>query len=146
MLEEYAREYYNADNLTNSFYDSMNLCIARAEAQLGRLNPDRRFHDEYISGIKISVDSKNMCCKVELSIYGYEDKKTTMVFHKVKGLKFEGEIINEKSVYPPFGSLTTIAQILDVWYDYRTYFECCFLLDNARYFVIKAEDIQFITS
>lgn len=145
MFEKYAIEYYKSDDyLSNFSYDTINECIMHAEAKLEKLNPYRRFHDDYIVGFHIYIANDVLSCKVELSSHIVKNKTSTIIFHQVTSLNIQGELISTSAIYPPSQGSITFAQVLDVWFDYQSSFECCFLLDNERYFILKSKDIQFI--
>lgn len=143
MFEKYALKYYASDDLLDFPFDEINKYVSRAEIRLGKLTPDRRLHDDYIIDFHVYVENESLSCKIELISHIDEGKTFAIIFQNVSNLSIKGELVDYAASYPSPKSTFTFAQVLDIWYDYQTSFECCILLDNERYILIKCTNIRF---
>ena len=100
------------------------------------------FHDKYLLGIHLYVEQNTKYCQIQIEGNGYS---AVIIFEDIVYFKFYGKAISAKWEYPELPNIGTIAQILDIWLDFKHGLICYILLDNKRYIVAKSTEIQYRT-
>ncbi len=143
MLERLAVQYYEDDDVSEDLRTRINQCWARAKGVLrtktiNAMKQEAWFHDWYLTEFTVYCERKVQFCRITLS---KRDHQCRLVFSGVEAVSMFGELISPIAKYPDSSVGTSFAQVLDTWMDYQKRFECCLLLDNERFIVLKAKDV-----
>lgn len=148
MFELFAKQYYEC-------YDD-EATIVRLLNQIGKygrrasafmtdevkniIGTNHSFHDWYLTKCALCCEQMTKFCKLTVS---KNRESHDLLFSGIVSLQIFGELISDEAIYPESERNCSLAQILDMWFDYRTHFEFCLLLDNERFVLIKAKDFCF---
>jgi len=144
MLEEMAFTYYKEDaDVSDSLFATIKECEQRAKGILKKtvvniLTEKDSFHDAYLSVINIQSDNGVTQCKMGLSHLGI---LYTIYFNGVSSFHVKNDIVSPDAEYPKSENESSMAQVLDIWFDYHDELECCILLDSERFVLIKTQNV-----
>ena len=74
------------------------------------------FHDKHILGIHLYANQDTKNCRIEIKGDGFS---ATMTFVDIEYFRIYGKAISSKWEYPELPNVGTIAQILNVWLDFK---------------------------
>ena len=144
MLEDLAMQYYAEDELSDDLQTQIEQCRQRSERIVSAevkqiIHASHSFHDWYMTECAVYCESETKFCKIALF---KGNAKCRVLFSGVSFLSISGELISHTANYPGAWENASIAQVLAIWLDYQKRLECCWLLDNERFMLLKAEDIS----
>ena len=144
MLKKMALDYFKEEEISSFLINDIDACKKRTNAKLDNavicsLKTNHSFHDAYL--VSVCVCSENGMALCQLS-FARSDSLHRFTFRGISSLHVEGDLVSPDANYPKQKNNSSIAQVLDIWFDYQNEFECCILLDSERFILLKAQNVQ----
>lgn len=144
MLKKMALDYFKEEEVSASLIDYVDACNQRANAKLDNavicsLKTNHAFHDAYLASICLFSENGVVLCQL---CFIQSDISHRFKFRGISSFHVEGDLVSPNANYPKEKDSSSVAQVLDIWFDYQNEFECCILLDSERFILLKAQNVQ----
>lgn len=145
MFEKMAFDYFKEEDVPEYLVEYLDTCRKRINGKLDHevicsLKTNHSFHDSYLTSVLVSSANNGMgSCQINLIRF---DIHYIFEFYGISTFHIEGDIVSPNANYPKPKADSSIAQVLDIWFDYQKEFECCILLDSERFIILRAQDVK----
>lgn len=144
MLETLVARYYSEEDLSEEFLSQIGVCEQNARRALDSQTAyiwkeNCFFHDWYVCKFAVYCEKEKTHCRITLY---KRNRSIALLYRDVKSISSVGEWVSCDAQYPPSDSGNSFAQVLSIYLDHAQIFDCCLLLDNERYILIKAVDVE----
>ena len=144
MFENLVLLYYATEEIDQALVKQIAESRHRAEAFMAcnekrTLEDTHSFHDWYLTECGVYCEPDIKKCRIVLK-HGSEVYQILLA--EVSSFSAYGELVSDKANYPETYGKPPLAQVLDLWIDYRDGFEFCLLFDNERYIIIRSKCLQ----
>ena len=146
MFEALAERYYTEEEVSEDLRVRLRACWQRAESAIGQermefIRANAWFHDWYVLEFRLRATRKLPSCQIAL----YHNEAICKIqFFGIESICCHGALAATGFLYPPGKRRRpSFAQVLELWLDNQRCLECCLLLDNERFIVIKAKEMAF---